>query len=98
MEDSAAMKRCLFPMSPVSFVPRLAIVLVVLVAMLSLGAAVSHASGGHAPIVLQSNSDFSRCGCVARGSGPTTDTYILGPLTIHHAIGNAVYIDDTALT
>src|SRR5712692_4620850 len=98
MEDSTAMKRCLFPISPVSFVPRLAIVLVVLAAMLSLGAAVTHASGGHAPIVIQSNSDFSSCGCVASGSGTTSDPYIIGPLTFNNVNGVAVSIDGTKLT
>jgi hypothetical protein len=92
------MKRCLFPISPVSFVPRLAIVLVVLVAMLSLGAGVTHASSGHAPIAIQSNSDFSSCGCVAGGSGTTSDPYIIGPLTINNVNGVAVSIDGTNLT
>src|SRR5260370_42405752 len=98
MEDSTAMKRCLFPISPVSFVQRLAIVLVVLVAMLSIGAAVAHASGGHAPIVIQSNSDFTSCACVVSGNGSTASPYIIGPWTINNVNGNAVYIDGTSLS
>src|SRR5712691_9351711 len=98
MEGSTAMKRCLFPISPVSFVQRLAIVLVVLVAMLSFGAAVTHASGGHAPIVIQSNSDFTNCACVVSGNGSTTSPYIIGPWTINNVNGVAVSIDGTNLT
>src|SRR5438105_5905177 len=92
------MKRWFFLTSPVSFVPRLTIVLVVLVAMLSLSVGVTHASGGHAPIVIQSNSDFTSCACVASGSGTTTNPYIIGPLTINNANGIAVFVDGTSLT
>src|SRR5260370_24667689 len=97
MEDSTAMKRCLFPISPVSFVQRLAIVLVVLVAMLSIGAAVTHASGGHAPIVIQSNSDFTSCACVVSGNGRTASPDIIGPWTIKKLNGHAAYIDGPRL-
>src|SRR3989442_624863 len=97
-EGSAAMKRCFFPTSPVSFVPRLFIVLGVLAAMLSSGAGVTHASGGHAPIVIQRDSEFTRCSCVASGSGTTSDPYIIGPLTINNVNGVAVSIDGTKLT
>jgi hypothetical protein len=92
------MKRRFFPTFPVSFVPRLAIVLVVLVAMLSLSVAVTYASGGHAPIVIQSDSDFTTCSCVASGSGTTSSPYIIGPLTINNVNGVAVSIDGTHLT
>jgi len=92
------MKRWFFLTSPVSFVPRLSIALVVLVAMLSLSVGVTHASGGHAPIVIQSDSDFTSCSCVASGSGTTSDPYIIGPLTINNVNGVAVSIDGTKLT
>jgi parallel beta-helix repeat protein len=83
---------------PVSFVPRLAIVLVVLVAMLSLSVAVTHASGGHAPLVIGSDSDFTSCTCVASGTGTKSSPYIIGPLTINNVNGVAVSIDGANLT
>src|SRR5260370_32974076 len=65
--------------------------------MLSIGGAVTHASGGHAPIVIQSNSDFTSCACVVSGNGSTTSPYIIGPWTINNVNGDAVYIDGTSL-
>jgi parallel beta-helix repeat protein len=56
------------------------------------------AGGGHAPIVIQSDSDFALCGCVVSGSGTTSSPYVIGPLTINNANGVAVYIDGTNLT
>lgn len=73
-----------------------------LVAVLASGAlfwhvSVSHASG-QSPISIMSDSDFTNCGCVASGSGTTSNPYIIGPLSINNANGTAVYIDGTNLT
>lgn len=73
-----------------------------LVAVLAGGAlfwhvSVSHASG-QSPISIMSDSDFTNCGCVASGSGTTSNPYIIGPLSINNANGTAVYIDGTNLT
>jgi parallel beta-helix repeat protein len=52
------------------------------------------------PIVIATDSDFQVCGCVASGSGTTTDPYVIGPLTINKtgAMNTAVSIDGTLLT
>ena len=57
-------------------------------------------SGSSAPIVIASDSDFQTCGCVASGSGTTTDPYVIGPLAINKTgSGNAaVSVDGTLLT
>jgi len=54
--------------------------------------------GGHAPINIQSDGDFTSCNCVASGSGTTSNPYIIGPLTINNVNGVAVSIDGTNLT
>ena len=99
------MKRYLFPSYAISLVPRATIAIVVLVAMLAIGAfqvgvGVAHASGDskHAPIVIKSNSDFTGCSCVVSGTGSTTNPYIIGPWTINNVNGVAVSIDGTKLT
>lgn len=62
-------------------------------------AGVVHAgSGGHAPIHIQSDSDFTSCSCVSSGNGTTSSPYIIGPLTINNVNGVAVSIDGTNLT
>ena len=58
----------------------------------------AHAGSGHAPIFIQSDSDFTSCACVSRGSGTTADPYIIGPLSISNANGNGVLVDGTHLT
>jgi hypothetical protein len=105
MKGSAAMKRYLFPSYAISLVPRATITIVVLVAMLAIGAfqagiGVAHAADGgkHAPIVIQSDSDFTGCSCVVSGTGSTTNPYIIGPWTINNVNGVAVSIDGTKLT
>ncbi len=62
--------------------------------------AIHAANGSHAPIVITSDSDFGTCGCVAGGSGTTTDPYVIGPLAINSTEGSspAVSIDGTLLT
>lgn len=60
---------------------------------------VAHAGGGgHAPIVIQQDSDFTSCSCVSSGSGTTSSPYIIGPLTINNTNGVAVSVDGTHLT
>lgn len=62
-------------------------------------AGVVHAgSGGHAPIHIQSDSDFTSCSCVSSGNGTTNSPYIIGPLTINNVNGVAVSVDGTNLT
>lgn len=58
----------------------------------------AHAGSGHAPIVIQSDSDFTSCVCVSSGSGTTADPYIIGPLSISNANGAGVFVDGTHLT
>ena len=86
---------------------RLTLVLVVaMVAMLAGGVAmvrtgIVHAGGGggsHAPIVIQSDSDFTSCGCVVSGKGTTASPYVIGPWTINNVNGIAVSIDGASLT
>ena len=57
--------------------------------------AVAAASG---PISIQADADFLSCGCVVSGSGTTSDPYVIGPLTISGAKGDAIYIDGSTLT
>src|SRR5579859_19401 len=77
---------------------------VALVAMLAASLVIGHAAlahagnNGHAPILIQSDNDFTTCSCVASGSGTTSSPYIIGPLTINNANGAAVSIDGTNLT
>src|SRR5712692_4421005 len=99
------MKQSLFPPYLVSFVPRATIAIVVLVAMLAIGAfqvgvGITHAadSNSHAPIVIRRDSDFTNCTCVVSGTGSTTNPYIIGPWTINNVRGVAVSIDGTNLT
>lgn len=61
----------------------------------SLIPALAAASG---PIMIQADGDFLSCGCVSSGSGTPSDPYIIGPLSIRSASGNAVYVDGSALT
>ena len=70
----------------------------VVVAVL-LFAALATAGGppAHAPIVIQSDADFSSCVCVTSGSGTVADPYVVGPWTINGG-GTAVLIDGTRLT
>ena len=58
------------------------------------------ANNSTAPIVIATDSDFQFCGCVASGSGTTTDPYVIGPLAINKTGANntAVSIDGTVLT
>ncbi len=50
--------------------------------------AASLTGGNHKPIMIQSNSDFTaiglttECGCVVRGTGTSSDPFIIGPWTI----------------
>ncbi len=100
------MKQYLYGSHPVvSQVLRAALAILVTVVILAAGVfladvRVTHAGGGskHAPIVIQSDSDFTSCSCVASGSGTTSDPYIIGPLTINNVNGNAVSIEGTNLT
>lgn len=75
----------------------------VVVAILASGLFLVHANSayagsGHAPIVIQSDSDFTSCACVSSGSGTTADPYIIGPLSISNANGTGVFVDGTHLT
>ena len=99
------MKRYVFPFHAISFVLRAASAIVVLLALLAMSVfrvsvSVAHAAGGgqHAPIVIQSDTDFMTCSCVVSGTGSTTDPYIIGPWTINNVNGVAVPIDGTSLT
>ncbi len=55
-------------------------------------------NGGHAPIVIATDSDFATCACVVSGSGTPSDPYVIGPWTINNASGAAVSIDGANLT
>ncbi len=92
------MKQDVSPYYLVFLLSRAILAIVVLAAMLSLSVGVTHASGGHAPIVIQSDSDFASCACVASGTGTTSNPYVIGPLTINNVNGDAVSIDGTNLT
>lgn len=65
---------------------------------LVVGSGISYASGGHAPIVIQSDTDFVNCGCVVSGMGSQSNPYVVGPWSINSGGGNAVYIDGTKLS
>src|SRR6266568_1944186 len=91
------MKTPVFPRYLVSFVPRAMMAIVALMAMLFF-AGITHASSAHAPIVIQSDSDFTNCHCVVSGKGTQTSPYIIGPWTINNVNGVAVSIDGTSLT
>jgi hypothetical protein len=52
----------------------------------------------HAPIVIASDSDFTRCACVVSGAGTTSSPYVIGPWTINNTNGVAVSIDGSRLT
>src|SRR5262245_51837020 len=52
----------------------------------------------HAPIVIQSDQDFTNCGCVLSGTGSLVDPYIIGPWAINMPPSVAVMIDGTSLT
>jgi hypothetical protein len=62
------------------------------------GVGAAGARGGHAPIVIASDSDFSSCRCVVSGSGTASDPYVIGPSSINNVSGVAVSIDGTNLT
>ena len=64
--------------------------------MMGVGAA--GARGGHPPIVIASDNDFSSCNCVVSGSGTTADPYVIGPWSINDVNGVAVSIDGANLT
>ena len=77
------------------------IVIVALVAVLATGAFlartnITHAASG--PISITADSDFTACGCVASGSGTTSDPYIIGPLAINNAATTGVFVDGKNLT
>jgi len=57
-------------------------------------------SGGssHAPIVVQSDTDFVSCNCVLRGDGSVNHPFVIGPWAINKISGVAVSIDGTNLT
>ena len=77
------------------------VLIMALVASLAVGAFLAHSKLSHAasgPILIQSNSDFTTCGCVSSGSGTTASPYIIGPLSISHASGDAITIDGTNVT
>src|SRR5690242_184140 len=65
---------------------------------LTMGVGVAGARGGHAPIVIASDDDFSSCRCVVSGSGSPTDPFVIGPWSINNVNGVAVSIDGTNLT
>jgi parallel beta-helix repeat protein len=52
----------------------------------------------HAPIVIQSDADFTNCACVLSGAGTQASPFIIGPWAINNATGNGVLIDGTKLT
>lgn len=56
------------------------------------------AVSNHAPIVIQSDSDFTSCSCVLSGAGTASSPYVIGPFAINNVNGNAVTIDGTNLT
>src|SRR5258708_5883068 len=56
------------------------------------------ATGSHSPIAIQSDADFSSCGCVTAGSGTASNPYLIGPWSINNVDGVAVSIDGSALT
>jgi parallel beta-helix repeat protein len=60
----------------------------------------SAGSGGnaHVPIVIQSDADFTTCGCVLGGDGTQANPYVIGPWTINKNSGAGVTIDGTSLT
>src|SRR6266851_5447781 len=75
------------------------LVVAVLVAQVFLVHGTSYASGSnHPPIVIQSDADFVNCACVTSGMGTQANPYVIGPLAINSADGNAVYIDGSTLT
>ena len=67
-------------------------------AALTMGVGVAGAHGGHAPIVIASDSDFSNCHCVVSGSGTSADPFVIGPWSINNVNGVAVSINGTNLT
>jgi len=62
----------------------------------------SYSAGGkvnaHTPIVIQSDADFTTCGCVVSGDGTQANPYFIGPWAINGFSGAAVTIDGTSLT
>jgi parallel beta-helix repeat protein len=59
------------------------------------------AGGGgnaHAPIVIQSDADFTTCGCVLGGDGTPANPYAVGPWSINGYSGAGVTIDGSSLT
>jgi parallel beta-helix repeat protein len=76
-----------------------------LVAVVIAGLFIAHVStaragggGAHAPIVIQSNADFTNCACVTGGKGTTSSPWIIGPWTINNVNDVAVSIDGTNVT
>src|SRR6516164_4253797 len=59
------------------------------------GAATTEA---HAPIVIQSDADFTSCACVTGGAGTMASPFIIGPWSINNTGGDGVFIDGTNLT
>ena len=53
---------------------------------------------GHAPIVIQSDADFTNCACVTSGAGTTASPFVIGPWSINNVDGDAVFVDGTYLT
>jgi parallel beta-helix repeat protein len=87
------MKRSLIPVTIISIVALAA-------ALVFFASAHIAKAGGNTsnPIVIQSDNDFTTCGCVSSGSGSPSNPYVIGPLTINNANGVAVSIDGTNLT
>jgi hypothetical protein len=63
-----------------------------------LSAAPTVGASAHAPIVITSDAGFTSCGCVASGSGSTSNPYVIGPLPVTNPSGDGVYIDGRTLT
>jgi parallel beta-helix repeat protein len=82
------------------YIGRLVLILVAAVVLVYRPGAIRAANDASAPIVIATDSDFQSCGCVASGSGTTTDPYVIGPLAINKtaATNTAVSIDGTLLT
>jgi len=73
--------------------------LVVLVPGGAVGGAVGASSSrpaGRAPISIQGNADFAKCGCVVSGDGSPSHPFVIGPWTINNANGTAVDIENVS--
>src|SRR5258708_27836707 len=93
MEGSTAMKQDVSPYYLVFLLSRAILAIVVLAAMLSLSVGVTHASGGHAPIVIQSDNDFASLALVPSRTCTTSNPLLIGPLPLNNVNGQPVPID-----